>query len=61
MTWKILDMFRSKEKQRLDEEVHAHRVELLQAVMKNDRRVIELRERMAGALRLREGHDETDR
>lgn len=60
--WRFLDVFRSPHRRELEEEIRQHRGQLAHAVITNDRRANELREVLAGALRLREGHDrETDR
>ncbi len=62
MSWDPFSFFKARKRAERDEEIRQLRGGLAVAVVKNDRRANELREMLAGAHRLREGHDrETDR
>jgi hypothetical protein len=55
--WSFLECLRSPRRKEVQEEIRQHRGQFAHAVITSDRRADELREVLAGALRLREGHD----
>lgn len=55
--WRILESLKSPKRAEMQEEIRRQRGQFAHAVVTNDRRAKELRDVLAGALRLREGHD----
>jgi hypothetical protein len=60
MSWlhEMFSLGKSKERVRLDEEVRELRGKMAHAVVDNDRKTLELRQTLSGALRLRKEYDQ---